>query len=245
MERRQCNRRLLWGAAAALAIVGAAALRDIGGAQKISLSEAQIQERLNSRLDHELPISGAAARFVKSARAESAQVRILNKEVGLTARVAGKLRNDGDFSFTVAAIGAPRYDDGAFYFDPQKIEMKDLALAGVAGSGSAPGRRRILGELAQRLVEENATLVEEWAAPLADGIARRMLARRPVYRVADDFKGRLIKTSLDSVEVVDGRIDLTFTILGLGFWAIVGAACVVLALVLALWLLLSAPSQQR
>ncbi|HYA80841.1 MAG TPA: hypothetical protein VED87_07930 [Methylocystis sp.] len=243
METPQ-RRTLLWAIVALLFLAGAAALRNVNGAQTISLSEQLIQERLNSRLDHDFPVSGAAALVVRSVRAESAQVHILDDEVEINAKVAGKLGNDRDFSFTVHTIGAPRYENGAFYFDPQQARVKDFVLAGGAGSENPGelGRRRLFGAIAQQLIEGNARQVEAWAAPVAEALAKHVMAQRPVYRLHDDFKGYVFKSSLESVKVADGHVDLTFTILGLGLAALAGAVCLVLALALAVALQVSKPS---
>ena len=244
MEKPQRHRKLLWGVAALLLLAGAAALRGASGAQTVSLSEQQIQDRLNSRLDHDFSITGVAALAVKSVRAESAEVHILHDEVEIAARVAGKLRNDRDFSFTVHTIGAPRYENGAFFFDPQEAQVKDFVLARIEGADSRDlGRRRGLGAIAQQLIEERAQRIEDWAAPIAEAVAKHVLAQRPVYRLHDDFKGYVVKSSLESVRVADGRVDVTFTILGFWLSTLAGATCLVLALALAVGLLVSRPSR--
>lgn len=237
MEQPQ-RRKILWGIVALLLLAGAAGLRGVSAAQTVSLSEQQIQDRLNGRLDHDFPVAGVAALAVKSVRVESAEVHILDDAVEITAKLAGKLRNDRGFSFAVHTIGAPRYENGAFFFDPQKAQVKDFVLAGLDSPGE-PGRRRGLGALAQQLIEARGQRMDDWAGPIAEAVAKHVLAQHPVYRLHDDFKGYVIKSSLESVKVADGHVDVTFTILGLGVSALAGAACLVLALTLAVGLLAS------
>ncbi len=224
-----------WWVIAALLLAGGLALLAAPGEVTLSLTEGQIQDRINSRLDRDFPIRGPAQALVKSVRVESAKIQIHDGRIEFLADATGALRNGNSFNLTIFALGSPRYDDGAFFFEPEQIEARNLSFSGATPADLIArfAERRGLRASSEQIQEGNAKRMLELLAPMARGLAKEIIAHRPIYRLGDDAKGVIVKSLLQSVKIVDDRLLITFSLARLGGPATLGVFCMAAAVALA------------
>ena len=240
MEMGQRVRHIKWWLVVALLLAGGVALMLWSGETTLSLTQEEIQSGVDAGLGKDFPVKGPAQAIVKSLRADSAKALIHDGRIDFLIDATGVLRNDKTFSVSVFAAGAPRYEDAAFYFEPEKIEVKNLAFAG-ATPGELIARfaeRHGLRDPAEQFLEGEAKRLQQLVAPIAAGLAKEILAHRPIYRLRDDMKGMLIKSSLQTVRVAGDRLDITVKLLQFGARAMLGALFLIVAIALAGALLL-------
>jgi hypothetical protein len=230
------SRRTSWAGAAALFLLGVGGLWTVYGTHAVSLDEGRIQTVIDKELGREIPVKGAASLLVRSVRGKSASVRIRGGRAAVLLGVEGALRNGKKFTLTASASGVPRYSSGEFYFEPEQVEVQNLAYEGASAAEliSRLGALHLANPRMRRLIEDKAQKLEEWAMVVAQNAAKDALERRPIYRTKDDIKGMLIKSSLDSVTIEDNRIVLAFSFWRLTISAVLGAISWIGAVLLAL-----------
>jgi hypothetical protein len=177
------------------ALLAIALLSQLHGTKTVSISENFAQERLTKQAGRDLPVKGAAQIAIKKVSLESIDVHISGGQVNISAKLNGELRFGKAFSLASSAIGVPTYSDGAFYFHPDKIKVQELSLQG------------------------QQMRVEGWMTALVEAAAMHAFEKRPIYRLKDDVKGRIIRSSLTLISVVDDHIELKFSL-----WQITAAA---------------------
>jgi hypothetical protein len=186
----------------------------------VSLTEAQIQSQIDRREEIEIPAHGVASVLLKSVKAQAITVRLHDGAVEFSCRAVVALRLGKEATFDVSTVGAPRYSDGEFYFDPTKVVISNLNLPTNAILEALKHIGRRPAPSADDAGDEHR--LRESAQALATHIAKTILARRPVYRLKDDFKGYMIGASLQSVTVNDDRLDIAFTLKQIGATALAG-----------------------
>jgi hypothetical protein len=222
----------LWAAVVTLFLLASAGFWGMYGTQRVTFSEAQVQELINKQLDKDVPVKGAAHLLVKTINVRSATVHIQDNRVLVLVDVEGTLRTNKKFSLTAYAIGVPTYSFGELFFKPDKIEVQKFAY-----EGSSPtelfgrfAKRYISDDKARQLVEDKAPAIESWMTSVAQSAVVHTLQERPVYRLKDGVKGMLIKASLESVVIDKDRVAITFSIWQLTLSVLFGIACLTGAL---------------
>jgi hypothetical protein len=199
------KRQISW---IALAVVGMLAalgmLWSTLGPDKIVLTTAQLQERVNRALPREF----------RGVTVEQATVMVMDRRVAL--RVEARAAALGHaLGGVVSARGVPRYNSehGEIFFDAEDVKVADFALTG----GN-------LGERFDRLPAAIRDRVEAAAgAAIAAGL-RTYLAARPVYRFQDDFKGIILKATISDVATQDDAIAITVSLVKLTVMVAISSA---------------------
>lgn len=235
------NRKLLgWISVPALLLLGCAGFWTLYGTHEIALTQAQIQSRLDKQMGKDLPLKGAAQTLVKSVQAKNGAVQIGADQVTISFDIEGVLRNGKTFSVSATSVGAPQYVSGEFYFEPSKVEIENFTYENSRPADIASRLGKFLGEgAAKRVIEGQAQRAEDWVTTLAENTVKHALEERPVYVLKDDTKGQVLKSSLESMKVENGRVVLTFSLWRLTTSAALGALGWIAAIWIALLLLRS------
>lgn len=235
-------RKLIWVAVGVLLLLAIGGLWAAYGTTSITLTEPQVQARIDHQLDKDFPAKGVARLLVKSIEIQSATVHLQDGEVTALIDLAGTLRVGKKFTLTAYAIGVPTYRAGEFFFTADKVEVRRFAYQGRAPSEVAKqlADRYVSDDRARQFFEDTAPAVEEWATTLAQNAAMQVLERRPVYRLRDDVKGILIGASLSSVKIDQDRLVVTFSLWQLTLSVLLGALCLV-AGIATIWIMLRHP----
>jgi hypothetical protein len=191
------------------------------GPDKIVLTTAQLQERVNRALPREF----------KGVTVEQASVAVADSRVAL--RVQAHAAALGHvLGAVVSARGAPRYDSerGEIFFDAEDVKVTDFALAG----GN-------LGERLDRLPVAIRDRVEAAAGTAVAAGLRTYLAARPVYRFKEDFKGTILKAAISDVATQGDAIVITVSLLKFTLMVAINLA-VLLVIVFLITLLARHPS---
>jgi hypothetical protein len=191
------------------------------GTSKLTLSEAEVQERLNNKLP----------RTVRDMTIERMVARLAENRMALRVEVKGTVLRQ-PIAAVVTARGVPRYEaqKGEMFFDADDVKLDQLTVAGrsVAGEEDAATRKR-LAEAASMAVQS-----------LAQAAIKAYLASRPVYRFKEDFKGVVLKAALADVAIQDNTLAVTFSLWRLSTMVAVFAFAL-LAVLLAVLLLVRHP----
>ncbi|QGM98458.1 DUF1439 domain-containing protein [Methylocystis parvus] len=226
-------RRYGWLLAALLLALGGAGLWTISATHDVSLSESELQSRIDSQLPKDVALKGAAQTLLQSVSVKSANVQLRDGKAALAFDVEGWLRNGKSVEIEASALGVPKYAEGALYFAPEKIDVGRLAYQGENAS-------ELVGRLAGKLgndklraaLEAKAQKADDWAATAVDAALRRYLEERPVYRLKDDMKGAAMKAALEKIAIEDGRLNVTFSLWRLSASVIGGLASFILGVIL-------------
>jgi hypothetical protein len=226
-------------AAVAAMAAGAAGLMTLRASQEVAFTPAQLQRRVDPLLDKDLPLKGPAADIVASLQARKVDVAIADGRVAIALLLQGKLIVGPPFSLAASLRGTPRYDDGAFYFEPEDVRLEKFALGedGKLTGALAAGLARLAGPGAAELVDKKRRELENAARGLAENAIKAELEKRPFYRLKDDAKGDVLRATLDSLAVEGDRLVIRFTLWRATPWAALGAAALLggaVGLVLAL-----------
>ena len=191
------RRQLAWIALAvltALAMIGA--LWSAFGPDRIVLTTAQLQERVNRALPREF----------KGVTVERATVTVADRRLAL--RIEARAAALGlTLRAIVSARGVPLYDSerGEIFFDAEDVKVTDLSLAGA--DPAAPHRPGLGGALRER--------AEAAAAKVIAAGLKAYLAERPVYRFKDDLKGIVLKAAISDVATQSDAIVITVSLVKL------------------------------
>ncbi|HMK78627.1 MAG TPA: DUF1439 domain-containing protein, partial [Xanthobacteraceae bacterium] len=186
------RRRLAWiSLVVAGVLVAAGALWSVFGPDKITLTQSELQQRVNRALP----------RTFKGVTVEQANVTVADGRVALRVDTQAAVLGQS-FRASVAARGVPRFsaDDGALFFDADDVKVADFAVTG--------------GKVAERLgpLRERAETAAGKAIELA---IKTYLAERPVYRFKDDFKGIVLKAVVAGVATQDDAVIISVTLVKL------------------------------
>lgn len=236
---RVTYRKLLWTVVPLLLAAAALGLIAVHGRLQVTLTQAEIQDRVEKQLDKDYPISGIGGLLLKSARLKAANVEFEDSQALVTFELEGKLITGKSFAITASTIGSPIYSSGAFFFKPNNIEIEDVTYEGGRPTEAVDSliQQRIRSERIRRLISGKTHHVEEWALRLAERAATKVLLEKPVYKPKDDVKGYLIKASLESVAIAGDRLVVSFSLWQLTITVVIGILCLAGAAVLALVLI--------
>lgn len=236
------KRNLLWIGVGVLALIAAALLWGIYGSHTISLTEAQIQERINAQLNKEIKPNGGTGFFVKSVGVKNATVSLGHEQLTALIEVEGTLRGAKKFSLTAQAVGNPEYSAGKFFFRPSAIEVREFSFEGDSPSEvmTRLAKRYLSDEKARQAVNDAAPKIESWMTTVAQNAATHVLDRRPVYTLKNDVKGVLIGAALESVKVRGDKLIINFSLWQLTLSVGIGLLCLLAAIGM-LWGLIQYP----
>jgi hypothetical protein len=229
-------RTLLWTIVPLLLVAAAIGLIAVHGRLQVTLTQAEIQERVEKQLDKDFPISGVSGLIVKSARLNAVTIEFDDSKALVAFNLEGRLTTGKSFAITASAIGSPLYSSGEFFFKPDSIAIEDVTYEGGNPTEALDSllQRRIRSERIRKLISGKTRHVEEWAIKLAERVATKVLLEKPVYRPKDDVKGYLVKASLESVVIAGDHLLITFSLWQLTITVVIGIACLAGAIVLAI-----------
>lgn len=201
------KRRLAWIAAAGL---GALALLGIVwsglGTNRIVLTDAHLQDRVNHRLPRE----------VKGVTIEQVTITIAQGQIALRTDVRASALKEA-VSAAVFARGIPHLDAerGELFFYAEDVRMENLSIGNPEGAAGQPTSR--LGAL----LGENLTRVKERAADMIAAGVKSYLAARPVYRFKDDLKGLVLKAAITNVAIEHNAVAIELSLITLSVMVVV------------------------
>jgi hypothetical protein len=190
------RRQLVWIAAGILGLLAVAgALWTVFGTNRIVLTEAQIQERVNRQLPRE----------VKGVTVERTTVTVADDRIALRVEVRAAALNQA-VAAVAFARGTPRYDadNGEVFFDADDVKLENVALGGSLGS-----------RLGGRLGDAVKSRLEGGAGSLIAAGVKAYLKARPVYRFKDDVKGVVLKATLRDVAIEGSTVAITVSVVNL------------------------------
>ena len=218
----------------ALAVMGlgAAGLLTLRAQQEIAFTPAQLARRVEPLLDRDLPLKGTAAEIVASLQARKLDVAISDGRIDIGLLLQGRLVVGPPFSLAASLRGTPRYDDGAFYFQPEDVRLENFAI-GENGKlvGALAGLARLAGPGAAGLIEKKGRELERVAKGLAGNAIKAELEKRPFYRLKDDAKGEVLRATLESIAVEEDKLVIRFALWRATLWAALGAVAILAGLV--------------
>jgi hypothetical protein len=207
------KRQFTWVALAALgAIVAFAALWGALGVDKIVMTAAQLQERVNRALPRDF----------KGVTVERATIAVAESRV--TLRVETRAAALGHtLTAVVSARGVPRYDSerGEVFFDADDVQVVDFALTG--------------GKLAERIDRLGGGFRERIEAAAGQAIAaglKAYLAARPIYRFKDDLKGFVVKTAVSDIATQGDAVAINVSVVRVTVTTVIGLAALLGTIVL-------------
>ncbi len=213
---------LLWIALLLAAVTLAGAALSVFGPERIALTEADLQERVNRALPRQF----------HNVTVERGTVSVADGRI--TVRVETRAAALGKSIATAAvARGVPQYnaERGEVFFDADDVKIEDSGAGGIVKQLGI----RIGGKLGEKL-EQNMPRVEDAAAGLVAGSIKTWLASRPVYRFKDDIKGVVLKATLKDIAVEGDRLVIGLSLIRLGAAFFAWLAALTLAMVGAVWL---------
>ncbi len=227
------KRMLAWTLATILLLVGAVGVYwNFFAEQSITISQSELQ----NRIDAKMPFAAKHGVTVSKATV------VLGNDITLDF-VASTQKFGKEYSLNGAGKGVLTYDNsrGAFFFKPEKLELKDFKAD---GAGISIGDK--VGGLLDKWVDspkitankqEIVEAAEVAGQRLVQRSAEAVLAITPVYKIPDTLKGQTIRMFLHSVEVKDGNLvahlslwQFTVSVLlfGLALLAAIGMVCALL-----------------
>jgi hypothetical protein len=224
---------LAWTLATILLLVGAVGVYwNFFAEQSITISQSELQ----NRIDAKMPFAAKHGVTVSKATV------VLGNDITLDF-VASTQKFGKEYSLNGAGKGLLTYDNsrGAFFFKPEKLELKDFKAD---GAGISIGDK--VGGLLDKWIDspkitankqEIVEAAEVAGQKLVQRSAEAVLAITPVYKIPDTLKGQTIRMFLHSVEVKDGNLvahlslwQFTVSVLlfGLALLAAIGMVCALL-----------------
>jgi hypothetical protein len=218
------KRKVYWALTILLAAVGVAFVWGIISTHQVALSEAKVQEQVDKQLHKDFQVKGKARFLVKSVNITEAKVRIEQGQVNADVNVKGRLIANKEFTISTQSVGVPSFENGGFYFRPDKIEIKDFSYQGDSPS------KMISDEKKSNFLTKHASKAKEWITETAEASVTKALQNKEVYRPGSDFKGLLISASLKSVEIKDNNVVITFSLLQLTYTILTGFLFIAIAI---------------
>ena len=194
--------RLVWITAFAL---GAIAIAGAGlsafGPERIALSEAELQERINRALPRQflgVTVERATVGLADSRVSVRIETRMTVLRKALTA--------------AAVARGVPLYnaERGEVFFEAEDVRLEDSGSGGLVTQLS-PG---VVGRLGEH-IEQNLSRADAAAAGLVARGIKAWLAARPVYRFKDDIKGLVVKASVRDIAIEGNTLVISVSLIRL------------------------------
>jgi hypothetical protein len=206
------TRKLVWIALTAIGLLAAAgALWSAFGTHKISLTETELQERVNRQLPREF----------KGVTVERATVTLADNRIALRIEAQGSALG-APYAVVASTNGVPRYDaaQGQLFFAADSVRIENFTFRGTP--------------LLER--EDNPTTfrgrIEAAAHSVVEIGIKTFLAERPVYRFKDDLKGMVLNAAITDVAITGNTL-----VIGVSLWNVTAIVIgFLLVVLLALWL---------
>jgi hypothetical protein len=172
---------------------------------EVKLSEeflqTSIQKQLPKKIKGKIELEKAALTLKEN-----------NLEVNVTLNGAYLNRQ---FSIQATGAGTPTYNpkNGIFYFHPQNLKIEKITYIGENVEDKILGliKNKELQNTAKIIIPKVTQWIEESAIPA--GIEK--LGEIPVYKVKNDTKGIILKSTLSKIKINEGNLELTFSLLQL------------------------------
>jgi len=222
------RRRLAWIACGLLVLFAVAGgLWSAFGTNRIVLTQAQIQERVNRQLP----------RDVKGVTVERITVTVADDRIGLRVEVRATAL-DRSVAAVASARGTPRYDadEGEVFFDADDVKLETVSIGGDDPAGRAERLGSRLGGRIGDAIKQNLPRVEGAAGDLIAAGVKAYLAARPVYRFKDDLKGVVLKATLRDIAIEGSTVVISVSVVNLTVILAVFAATLLGVVVLIIWL---------
>jgi hypothetical protein len=215
--------RLLLAALLLAALTLAGAMLSAFGPERIALTQADLQERVN----RELP------RQFRSVTVERATVALADGRITVRAETRATALGKTIASATVAR-GVPQYnaEHGEVFFDADDVKIEDSGSGGLVKQLGL----RLGGKLGEK-IEQNMPKVEDAAAGLVAAGIKAWLAARPVYRFKDDIKGLVFKATLKDLAIEGDTLVIGVSLIRLSAAVAAWLCGLALAVLGAAWLL--------
>jgi hypothetical protein len=224
--------RLLWIALPLAAITFAGAALSIFGPERIALTQADLQERIN----RELP------RQFHNVTVERATVALADGRITVRAETRAIALGKTIANATVVR-GVPQYnaERGEIFFGADDVKIEDSGSGGIVKQLGI----RIGGRLGEQL-QQNMPKVEDAAAGLVAGSIKAWLAERPVYRFKDDIKGLVFKATLKDMAIESDTLMIGLSLIRLSAAGIAWLGGLALVVLGAAWLWIAqGPADER
>jgi hypothetical protein len=171
------------------------------GTNRIVLTDAQLQERVNRQLPRE----------VKGVTIERATVTIAERQIALRVEVQASAL-DRTFAAAASARGIPRYDAerGELFFDADNVKLENFTISNPAGRVEQPG-----GRLTSLVTENHLTQVKAAAGNTIAAGVKAYLAARPVYSFKDNLKGLVLKAAITDVAIEGNAVAISVSLINL------------------------------
>ncbi|CAN5613185.1 hypothetical protein BH11CYA1_BH11CYA1_33510 [soil metagenome] len=196
------KRKLAWTLAVILLLVGAVGVYwNFFAQQSITISQSDLQ----SRIDAKMPFEAKHGVTISKASV------ILGNDITLDF-VASTKMSGKEYSLNGVGKGVLVYDNsrGAFFFRPEKLELKNFQAdgAGISIGGKVGGLidKWIDSPKVNANRQEIINAAEAAGQKLVQRSAETVLAVTPVYKIPETLKGQTIRMFLESVEVKDGNL---------------------------------------
>ncbi|HEY9778384.1 MAG TPA: hypothetical protein V6C81_31775 [Planktothrix sp.] len=176
------------------------------GKHEITVTQAQLQQRIDAALNQRLAQQHDAGR--DDIVISSAQLQLSDSTVTVSVAASGsKFKHAVDVNAT--AHGKLRYEKstGSFYFDPDSVDLTKLEIDRRTIKENAEGLLDQLGASDERkgkLSDE----AEAWVHTKVERLAMRGLQHHAVYTFPASMKGQAGRALLQGVEVKNGTIVL-------------------------------------
>jgi hypothetical protein len=222
-------------AAAGLVIVAALFgwLAYNGGLYRIEITEQEAQERIDAALKQR------AADEAKKINIDAVSVRFADDRINIHATVAARFKGQ-IISAAIEGTGEPIYREGAFYFHPTApISFTNVGIE--KADGGAKSINRLKEKIERFAAEHGLDNVAEavtaefgrWASAAAQETLAKAFSLKPIYVLKENTKGLVVKAVLEKVEVVGDRLEISLSLIRLGYAMAASAVCLLLAMVLA------------
>ena len=201
------KRKLAWISATIFAAT-AVLLAGFGitGTQTMSLGVDEIQKRIDAQLP----------KTFKTERVTGAELKLREKDLEIQLAVEGRVLTQ-QFSLTATGTGVPVYHDQAFFFKPTKLLVSRIELTGGSVTDKATQLldRYVTDSKIHDRIKGALPGIKNWVDDNFESHALALLERTPLYTPKSDFKGTIIKASLESVNIVNGKLEIKFSLLKL------------------------------
>ncbi len=204
------------------------------GVHEVSMAQADLQ----SRIDQKMPVTQ------KGVTISGVKLDLSNDKINLDLDAA-TTKFKTEYKMHCHTIGTMRYDSqrGAFYFHPEAVKFNDVRANGTNVAEKVGGLidKWVDNKKVRENKDEIMQFAEDTTQKLVQSSAETVLERVPVYTIKDDnVKGWVIKSSLKSVEVKDGKVIAHISLWSLTT-AVIGYIVLFLIAILFLVLLLMNP----
>jgi hypothetical protein len=202
-----------------------AVLLAVAGRHEITVTQNQLQERIDAALGQRLAAQERGA-VPNSLVISSAHLELVNDKIAVAVVASGN-----QFEHAVAvdakAHGKLRYESlsGSFYFDPDTVELTKLEIDQLTVQQSVSNfiDKWVSSPKVNERKDAISMKAEVWVRNGLQRIAVHQLQYHPVYTLPGTVKGHMAKMMLQRVEVKNGTIVLQMSYLRFAGWCLLYA----------------------